>query len=371
MKEKSNKQFMILSAIGIIQVVMCHLAPDVKLTGYIFPYTSFFMTMFVFISGYFYSVKKEEHIFKTIWEKFKKIMLPFLIINLCYGMINTILRNAGVINYGRDISLYTLFIQPFIDNSQFIFNFPSWFIPAFFTTYIVYLLIHKLTSKIKLNEYILLLILLVGNMIAVYNQEIARLEDIRSLLLRILFFLPFFQMGYLYKTTWQKYEERVKTWICIPIVIIINIILISIFKDIEYDLHEFSGFIQNAYYLPILTFVTGTLFWLRISKILEKWIGNNKLVNYISNNTFSIMSHHLFYIFILNFVLYLINVPYFDLSNFQNGWIYRYQILGWEIPLQIGYLLLGVLGPIGMKYLYDKININLYKNKEKVYNDKN
>lgn len=41
MKEKSNKQFMILSAIGIIQVVMCHLAPDVKLTGYIFPYTSF------------------------------------------------------------------------------------------------------------------------------------------------------------------------------------------------------------------------------------------------------------------------------------------------------------------------------------------
>ncbi len=42
MKEKSNKQFMILSAIGIIQVVMCHLAPDVKLTGYIFPYTSFF-----------------------------------------------------------------------------------------------------------------------------------------------------------------------------------------------------------------------------------------------------------------------------------------------------------------------------------------
>lgn len=36
MKEKSNKQFMILSAIGIIQVVMCHLAPDVKLTGYIF-----------------------------------------------------------------------------------------------------------------------------------------------------------------------------------------------------------------------------------------------------------------------------------------------------------------------------------------------
>lgn len=367
MKEKSNKQFMILSAIGIIQVVMCHLAPDVKLTGYIFPYTSFFMPMFVFISGYFYSVKKEEHIFKTIWEKFKKIMLPFLIINSCYGIINTILRNAGIINYGRDISLYTLFIQPFINNSQFVFNFPSWFIPAFFITYIVYLLIHKLTSKIKLNEYILLLILMAGNMIAVYNQEIAKSEDIRCLLLRILFFLPFFQMGYLYKTTWQKYEETVKTWIVILIVIIINIFLISTFKNIGYDLHEFSGFIQNACYLPILTFITGTLFWLRISKILEKWIGNNKLVNYISNNTFSIMSHHLFYIFILNFVLYLINVPYFDLSNFHNGWIYRYQIPNWEIPLQIFYVILGVFGPIGVKYIFDKLKL-LYKKSKIVYN---
>lgn len=58
MKEKSNKQFMILSAIGIIQVVMCHLAPDVKLTGYIFPYTSFFMPMFVFYIRIFLFDKK-------------------------------------------------------------------------------------------------------------------------------------------------------------------------------------------------------------------------------------------------------------------------------------------------------------------------
>ena len=66
MKEKSNKQFMILSAIGIIQVVICHLATDIKLTGYIFPYTSFFIPMFIFISGYFYKVEKENNLAKTI-----------------------------------------------------------------------------------------------------------------------------------------------------------------------------------------------------------------------------------------------------------------------------------------------------------------
>lgn len=368
MKEKSNKQFMILSAIGIIQVVMCHLAPDIKITGYIFPFTSFFMPMFVFISGYFYTTKKEDNILKTIWQKFKKIMIPFFVINLCYGIINTILRNVGIINYGADINLYTLFIQPFINNSQFIFDFPSWFIPAFFTTYVVYLLIHKLCTKIKLNEYILLIIMLIGNMFAVYNQNIARFEDIRCLLLRVLFLLPFLHIGYLYKTKWQKYEEKVKTWILLPMVIGINIISILIFKNICYDLHEFSSFIINAPYLPILTFITGTLFWLRISKLLEKYIGENKLVNYISNNTFSIMSHHLFWAFMFNMALYLLNVPYFDISDFQNGWIYRYQIPNFTILLQLTYLILGIFGPILVKFILEKINIKLYENKKIVYN---
>ena len=350
MKEKSNKQFMILSAIGIIQVVICHLATDIKLTGYIFPYTSFFIPMFVFISGYFYKVEKENNIAKTIWDKFKKLVIPFFIINLIYGIISTILRNIGIINYGSEISLYTLFVQPFIGNAQFVFNFPSWFIPAFFVTYVVYVLIHKYVAKFKINDYALLILLILGNMVAVYNAEIARLEDLRTLLLKVLFLLPFFHMGYLYKTTIQKYDEKVKTTIYIPVLIIINIILQLIFRDLTYDMRDFSGFNPTNFYLPLITSITGILFWLRISKILAKYIGANKLVNYISNNTFSIMSHHIFYLFIFDLILYFINlkyqVPYFNEEMFKAGWIYIYKIPNWNILLQIFYVIIGVSGPL-------------------------
>lgn len=350
MKEKSNKQFMILSVIGIIQVVMCHLAPDIKITGYIFPYTSFFIPMFVFISGYFYTKEKEKNILKSIWQKFKKLMIPFFIINVCYGIINLVLRKVGIVNYGENINLYTLFIQPFVNNSQFVFNFPSWFIPAFFATYVTYLLIHKLISKIKFNEYILLIIMLIANMLAVYNQNIAMQNNIKTLILRILFLLPYFQIGYLYKTKWQIYEQKIKTYILLPIVIVINIILLCTVHKIDYDLHEFSGFITHIPYLPTITFITGTLFWLRISKLLEKYIEKNKIINYISNNTFSIMSHHLFWAFLINIVLYFANVPYFDINNFQNGWIYRYQIPNLKILLQLIYLIIGITGPIMIKF---------------------
>lgn len=356
---KSNKQFMILSAIGIILVVICHLAGKIKLTGYIFPYTSFFMSLFIFISGYFYNEDKEKNVKETIWKKFKKLMIPFFIINLCYGILGIILRDVGIINYGRPINLYTLFVQPFINNSQYVFNFPSWFVPVLFVTYVVYLFLHKYANKLKINDYILLVPLLIGNIAAVSMQEFAKIEGLQVLMLKILFFLPFFHIGYLYKKHWQKYEEKIKTVILIPILVIINIVLIAIFKDLNYNMHEFLGFHENAPYLPIITSITGILFWLRISKILVKWLGENKLVNYISNNTFSIMSHHIFAIFIFDIILYFINiktqVPYFNLENFKNGWIYIYEIPGLEVPLHLFYIVLGVGIPILMKYTFDKV----------------
>ena len=133
-QEKSNKQFMILSAIGIVLVVVSHFAGSIHVLSDVFPYSSFYMSLFIFISGYFYSIKKEEHVLQSIWHKFKKIMIPFFIINLFYGIFCTIMRNIGIVNYGAPISLYTLFVQPFINNSQFVFNFPSWFVPVLFVT---------------------------------------------------------------------------------------------------------------------------------------------------------------------------------------------------------------------------------------------
>lgn len=356
---KSNKQFMILSAISIIMVVICHLAENVGITKYIFPYTSFFMPLFVFVSGYFYNTKKEDNILNTIWQKFKKIMLPFFVINLFYGILCNILKNAGIINYGMPINLYTLFVQPFINNSQFIFNFPSWFVPAFFVTYVIYVLIHKYITKLKINNFVLLIPLILINMIAVYYQDIAKLNDLRSLVLRVAFFLSFFQFGYLYKNYLQKYDEKLKTIFYLPILIGINIILKLIFKNLGYDLHEFSGFNTNAVYLPLLTAITGILFWLRISKILVKYIGENKLINYISNNTFSIMSHHLLYAFIVNIVLYLINlecnIPYFDVEAFKISWIYIYKVPGFNLFIQIFYAFIGVSGPLLAKFMLNKI----------------
>ena len=60
MKQKSNKQFMILSAIGIIMVVDAHSWTTLNLLTALLPYNSFFMPMLVFVSGYFYDYHYDE-----------------------------------------------------------------------------------------------------------------------------------------------------------------------------------------------------------------------------------------------------------------------------------------------------------------------
>ena len=87
-KEKSNKQFMLLSALGIFFVVDMHAGSPFGIFNSIFNYESFFMQMFVFISGYFFKEKNLQTPFKYIWKNTVKLMIPFFVINAVYtGLI--------------------------------------------------------------------------------------------------------------------------------------------------------------------------------------------------------------------------------------------------------------------------------------------
>lgn len=54
-----------------------------------------------------------------------------------------------------------------------------------------------------------------------------------------------------------------------------------------------SGFQSGNPLLPLLTSVTGIAFWLKIAKCLAPVLGQNTLVNFVSDHTFWIMTHHI------------------------------------------------------------------------------
>ena len=356
LKTKTNKQFMILSVIAITVVVSCHLAGEFYRFFSIFP----FICIFVFISGYFYNEHSEENLGKYIFYKLKKLIIPFFAINLIYGVITNILKYKGIISFGENITLYTLLVQPWIDNNQYVLNFPMYFVPALFITNCCYAVIHKISKKIKiLNDITLFAIFILFQIISVYMQDIVREYNIIIIIARTMFFLPVFQFGYLYKQRWQEKEEKIPTTIYLIILFCINFVMYKLCGKIDYDMHQFSGFNQISI-ISIFASYTSILFFTRISKILSKYVGENRIINEIGNNTFSIMSHHLFMLFLLNFVLYEIhtnihNIPYFDVSHFKLGWIYIYEIPKYNVILQLGYLIIGIFGPLLIHRIYIKI----------------
>lgn len=120
MKQKDNKKMMILSAIAIIIVVLGHTGCTVDLMNTIFKFGSFHMALFIFISGYFYTEKNEKILGKNgyIIKQIQKMIIPYIIWNLIYGILGMILRKIGIINFGDDINFKSFFIKPWIHRSS-------------------------------------------------------------------------------------------------------------------------------------------------------------------------------------------------------------------------------------------------------------
>ena len=123
--------FCILSAVAIIMVVAGHLGYSIMTLGELFPYYSFHVPLFLFISGYFYKETEEEHPLAYVKKKARRLLLPYFIWNLFYGVAAWLLRRYGFY-MGEGISLETLFLAPFMHGYQFIYNYAAWFVPVLF-----------------------------------------------------------------------------------------------------------------------------------------------------------------------------------------------------------------------------------------------
>lgn len=81
------------------------------------------------------------------------------------------------------------------------------------------------------------------------------------------------------------------------ILAVLNMLLFLKYGTLSFGRCAFmTDFGESNYLLPLVTSMTGIFFWLKISKFIEPILGENRLVNYISDNTFFIMMHHLAFV---------------------------------------------------------------------------
>lgn len=330
-KKKSavlNEEFLILQIIAILTVVVTH-GKDSSFTFLTdwFTFGSYHMPLFIFISGYFYKKSAEDSVLKFVWKKIKSLVIPYFIWNLVYGVFVTLLLNNQVIFFSKPLSFRTFFIDPWLTGTHFGFNVGGWFVLSLFLVEITYLLLRKLCSWLHWNrEWLFGLFLLCFGLCAVHFANSGYNHGAFLTIIKVVFFLPFFHFGYLYRERIEP-REKLPGWIYFVFIFAVQLILLKIYGTLTFYAYNATFLHQNVL-LPYLTSFTGGLFWLRISKILARALKGNRIVRYIGRNTWSIMMHHPISFFIINCIIWglsgPLNLSAFDQHAFQTNIWYAY-----------------------------------------------
>ncbi|MDE7177527.1 MAG: acyltransferase family protein [Lachnospiraceae bacterium] len=363
-KDSYNVTFGILSALAIIMIVAGHTGYDILTVGGLFPYYSFHVPLFLFISGYFYRAEEEERPLLYVKKKAKKLLLPYFVWNLIYGLIAWALRAFCGFSMGEAVSLKSLFLDPFLHGHQFLYNFAAWFVPALFLIEMMNLCMRLLLRKFRLNsEWLILAGSLVVGMAVVQLAIGGHVWGLYKTPGRILFLYPCFQMGQFYK---EKLEER-DTLGNVPyyaIVIGVQVLLHLCCNGLAYSSVWCTGF-ANGPVIPYVTVMSGVAFWLRAARILSPIWGITAqhpaggFLQYLSRNTYAVMMHHIMALMLVKGILagiaahtgYLVD---FDFVKFHTDIGYYYLVRGSE-AFQMVYLAAGVILPLGLQRIIDRM----------------
>lgn len=350
---KENREFRILSAIGIILVVAGHLGYNLFEIGELFPYYSFHVFVFLFVSGYFYKKDAEDRIISYLLGKCVTLLLPYFLWNLFYGILATLLHHVGF-SIGGELSLRTLFLSPFLDGHQFMYNFPAWFVPALFLLEVINVLMRKVLSLLHLNhEWLIFGLCLAAGILTVWLAIGGHVWGWYKFPGRLLFMLPGFQMGRIYREKLEKHD-RLPDGPYFLIVMGIQVLITIFCGGLAFSAVWVTSF-ANGPVIPYITIITGIAFWLRVAKIISGIPYLSGKMVYIGRNTYGIMMHHVASFMLVKGFFYLVSIwtplcAEFDKEMFfsEIGFVY---LAGGSEACKWLYLLAGIAVPLMVAYV--------------------
>lgn len=364
--ESVNMQFAILSALGMFFVVDGHLNNSYLDIGGLFPYYSFHMPLFAFISGYFYRQGSEDGIAAYAKRKVIRLLVPYMIYNLLYGIAAQVLHGAGFA-FGGGLNLRNLFIEPFITGHQFEYNLAAWFVPALFLVEIANVLLRRFLKIMAcrgriLNECIVAALYMAIGIAGISLSLGGRYQGGWLTLVRLMFLLPCYQWGTLYRQRLEQ-KDRLGNIPYFAILMSIQLCLAMPGRPLIYSVAFCNGF--TGLLLPYITAAAGIAFWLRVSRIAAGAFGDSAAVRYFGGHTFAIMMHHVMALMVLKtvfaaFAKYTSLFVGFSFEQYKADLWYLYFPKG--LPqFRVFYLIWALALPLIFQYVMDRMKLRLKK----------
>lgn len=309
---KINYNFKCLTAIGSLLVISGHYGSIFLSVCNLFPYDTFHMALFVFISGYFY--KNDAHLsfndVKTfVCRKVKHLLIPYYIWNFFYSFVAILIHIlfSSQVGINDKCYLFRLFIEPFHMGYGFGWNVAAWFMPALFLVEVIDCIFKWILSKLKndLHYYVTIIYFLLFCLAnSVVDSQFFSVEWC-AVLKRTPYLLLWYAFGNTYHLFFEKIEKRIS-----PIYIIFACMVTSLTLQRYFGNYVpivYTGTFDGRVWYILLRTAIGILFWLEISRILGRITERSRCILYLSNHSCALMIHQATVGFFLN--LCILKIP--------------------------------------------------------------
>lgn len=294
-----NTSMLIMQCIGIIAVVLGHAdigGEDIpNILNVAFPYYSWHMPMFIFISGYFFNrtLNAKDYIIK----KLRTHLLPAFIVNAVCGLFSFCIHIFNLADYGREITLRSLFITPFTTGYQFYIDVSLWFIFALVVIEILACVMDRLArGKASLIYLAATFLICLYCCIRIYYDHNGTRNEFVNALLRLGYLMFFFWLGICYR---QYAETHIKKFINYKSSLVIFSLQAALLGITGYkittnvrDMNFIPITVPNGFWVAIVAPITATVFFLGLSYSLSKYIGSSRTLAILGRNTKYIVYYH-------------------------------------------------------------------------------
>ncbi len=232
---------------------------------------AFSVPLFFVLSGMTFRLK-EETTWQFIKRKFLRIMIPYFVWAILF-LVPYYLFGS---NFSSELSQPNLLgvLYGSGADSALKQNTPLWFLPALFTTELLYYFLLKIFRHPKTPYFLLPAVLLIGYITTIFLGQIILPWGINSALT----IGVFFYLGYLLKNYNFKPIFAALLFILGLIAFIFN----------SHDNVIWSDYQYNNYFLTI---IAGATFAFSIIAF-AKYLGKNHIIEYVGQNTMSILIFH-------------------------------------------------------------------------------
>jgi len=362
-----NTRMNLMSAIAIILVVCGHESCGALTVSNLFPYYSYHLPVFIFISGYFYRSDVQQKPLCYIIRNAKKCLGYFFFWEFVYACLIALLNCFldGMITIPPQLDLKNIFLRPIFGGSYGLTT-ANWYLIMLFFLLSFNVLLRIVLQWIRIrNEASITLICLAGGCLGIAMANSGMNTGVFLRVTQVLFFLPFFSLGCWYRAKLESYDNQISNGIYLTAVFAVQ----GLVQLTAGKFEAVSAWMTGFRLYPLVYYIygiNGIALLLRISKILDPVIGSSPAVLFLGRNTRTVMAHHMPVYFGIRLVLFML-MPYFgilsdfDAAKFSSS-IYYHYYPGAVSSLSVIYVMISIMIPLCLLSIGRRIKESFRRN---------